>query len=247
MKNLFTFILTFILVGVFSNAYANILSVSDVSKAEVESRISELVQQKLKLLYPESTYRYEIEIKRVPSKLEINSKKEIEEISFVNTSLPKGYERVKIHLSSSDQLNGYASLAQVHIKLWQKLPLLTTNKANGEALSQDDFRTDWYEITKLSGYFVTNYEQIRKDQVLSRMLNAGQPIRDIDLTAKPVIEAGDPIIVIMQKDGFQIQFTCIARQGGAIGEHIRCYSEDNRKTYSATILDRNKALWKATF
>lgn len=214
---------------------------------EIENKVQQLVIQKLDEFYPSPLYKVQVEVKRIPFKLKEVDAKEIEEVQFLTPSKPKGYERIRLQTQSNNMESGYSSLAQVHIRVWQHLPLLSNTKSGGENVQESDFRMDWFEITQLSGSFIQNIQEIEPHKVLSRMLKAGQPIRDIDLIAPAVVEAGDPITVIMQKSGFQIQFMCTARQDGAVGDQIRCYSADNRKTYSAIILDRNKALWNATY
>lgn len=214
---------------------------------QVEQKIVSILESKLLELYPPSHYKFEIELKRIPSKIKQLKATDIDDVSFLNPARPKAYERLRIHVSDDSYRAGLSNLAQVHIQLWEYLPLLVTPKESGQPIEQTDFRVDWFDTTLLSGDFITDFNQLNTNKVLSRMLKAGQPIRTIDLIAPAVVKAGDLIKVIMQKSGFQIEFMCTAREDGAIGGKIRCYSEDNRKTYSATILDNKQALWNATY
>jgi flagella basal body P-ring formation protein FlgA len=214
---------------------------------ELSDLLLTLTQEKLASFYPEDTYKFQVELKRVPTSIKKIPLSEIEDIVFVNPINPKGYERAQVVTKQQGVNGNYSSQIQLHIKVWQKLPLLNASKQADEPIEEKDFFTDWYEITRLSGDFINDAREIEPDLVLARMLQKGQPIRTIDLTKKAIIEAGENITLVMNKSGFSIQILCIARQGGAIGEEIRCYSDENRKTYAATIIQKGLVQWKQTY
>lgn len=215
--------------------------------SELTAHLLSLTTQKLQGFYPSSSFKIQIELKRVPKSIHKIPLNEIEDISFVNPVNPMGYERAQIVTKARGIDGNYSNQLQLHIKVWQKLPLLRESKQASERLGSQDFFEDWYEITRLSGPFIDDINQIGHDLVLARMLQKGQPIRTIDLTKQAIVEAGENITLVMNKSGFTIQILCIARQAGAIGEEIRCYSDENRKTYAATIIQKGLVQWKQTY
>lgn len=241
MNFLISLIFAFSGILLFPNAHHNSAS------NELSGHILEITKDKLAHFYSEESFKFQVEIKRIPSSLKKLNASEIEDIVFINPISPKGYERAQIIVKNQGIKANYSNQLQLHIKVWQKLPLLKVSKQASEPLEVQDFFSDWYEITRLSGPFIQDLNEIEPNLVLARMLQKGQPIRSIDLTKKAIIEAGDNITLVMNKAGFSIQILCVARQDGALGEEIRCYSEENRKTYAATIIQKGLVQWKQTY
>jgi|AntRauMFilla1563_2_1112583.scaffolds.fasta_scaffold00232_10 flagella basal body P-ring formation protein FlgA len=214
---------------------------------ELAEHLLALSKEKLASFYPNESYKFQIELKRIPNSINKIAVSEIEDIVFVNPISPKGYERAQIVTKQQGVNSNYSNQLQLYIKVWQKLPLLKESKQAAEPIQEQDFFTDWYDVTRLSGHFIDDLNQVDPNLVLARMLQKGQPIRAIDLAKQAVIEAGENITLVMSKSGFTIQILCIARQAGAIGEEIRCYSEENRKTYAATIIQKGLVQWKQTY
>lgn len=217
------------------------------SDMAVQSHIKQLISEALEQSYPPSEYRFEIALKRIPKSVDQLEADDIEGIRFNASTAPKGYERVELITQDPVFSNRISNRVQVHIQLWQKLPIMRNSMKEGERIGSQDIHYQWLDITRLTGPFITQIEEIPANQVLARLLQKGSPIRINDFKREAVVFAGEPIIMIMEQSGYRIEILCTARQDGAIGEEIRCYSADNRKTYSVEILDKGTTRWKHTY
>lgn len=214
---------------------------------KIAQRIIDLAKIELERHYPSPNYRVEVEIRRLPKVVERLSVSEIQGIRFQNTLDPKGYERIQVVAKNQPSLSRISAQVQLNVKVWQHLPVLRQKRKGGENVLANHLQMDWVDISRLTGPFLQDVDQLNDQMVLARLLQKGQPIRLQEFISKPVVQAGDPVKLIMEKSGFRIEILCTARQDGAVGDEIRCYSNENRTTYTATVLDKGLAQWKHTY
>jgi len=134
---------------------------------------------------------------------------------------------------------------QLKVEQSAMLPVATTRILSGEELTTDQFTTEWVDVTRMNGDYVTDLDEIRGMQ-LRRTLLAGQPVRRTDIWTPPVVSAGDQIILVFMTDFMQVTIPATARQDGQPGDVIRIYSSETRRTYLAEVSGPGEVVWKQT-
>lgn len=134
---------------------------------------------------------------------------------------------------------------QLQVEQSRVLPVAAQRILSGEELTVDQFATEWVDVTRLNGDYVTDLDEIRGMQ-LRRTLLAGQPVRRSDIWTPPVVSAGDQITLVFMTDFMQVTIPATARQDGQPGDVIRIYSSETRRTYLAEVSGPGEVLWKQT-
>jgi flagella basal body P-ring formation protein FlgA len=103
--------------------------------------------------------------------------------------------------------------------------LVTTRPLPAAALlQQGDFTTAEVEWTREAGAVATDFAQLA-DRVLTRPLNAGQPIALAALRAPQVVGQGDTVRVIGRGQGFAITVDGVALASALDGQTVRVRTE----------------------
>jgi flagella basal body P-ring formation protein FlgA len=215
------------------------------SDSLVKARLQRLIEQHLLSYYPKDQYRFELEFKRLPRTLEHLEPQYLASAKKTSRGRPRGYETMNIALVDDQGESNGLTHVQVHIRLWQKLPIPRQRILSGERLSQDLLNYKWVEITRMTGNFITEAPRV-DGYIADHMLPAERPLRETDLARPSVVEAGDMVNMQFNDSGLQISLRCTARQSAAKGEEIRVYSEQTRRTYQVKVLNRSQVQWLQT-
>ena len=209
----------------------------------VKERVMKLVSRQMEQTYPSESYKYELQLKRLPRMLDDVPPRMIESVAFTGRGLPRGYETIDVYYRQGDSKR--VAKSQVQVVVWQYLPVAGTRFESGEEITPERLTWQWIDITRLSGAFIT----VPKEAiglVAGKLIRQGDPIRETDLTRPPIVEPGANISMHYRSNGLDIAITCTARKAAAKGDEIRLYSEQTRKTYLARITATNTAVWLKT-
>jgi flagella basal body P-ring formation protein FlgA len=204
-----------------------------------------MVEQYFIKIYPENQYRFEFEFKRLPRTLQGVDPIHLASVQKSSRGLPRGYETLKVELVNEEGNSLGTTHVQIHLRLWQQLPVPEKRIRAGERLSNRLFNYEWVEITRMTGNFLMDATRV-EGYIADHMLPASRPLRETDLAKPSIVEAGDSVNMQFDDGGLQISLRCTARQSAAKGEEIRVYSEQTRRTYQVKVLNSNQVQWLQT-
>jgi len=121
----------------------------------------------------------------------------------------------------------WSALVPVTIKIFGPALIAARPLAALQPITLDDLRTAEVEWTRETQGVVTEAAQI-DNRVLMRPISAGQPIPLAALRAPQVVGQGDPVKVVGQGRGFEIQTDGIALATALDGQTVRVRTESGR-------------------
>lgn len=219
---------------------ANAVAAQD---STLESRLQHLVELHVQETYPDSAYKYEVSIKRIPNILQDVQPEQISRIGYEGRGLPKGYVSFSVYFKRNG--NSLDTRVQYLIDVWKQLPVAASRIESGQEVSPDLFTWQWVNITRLTGNHITDPGEFT-GKVSERIIKSGEPVRATDLKAPPVVQPGDQVSMKFQNGALVIDLTCTVRQDAAVGEKIRVYSEQTRKTYAVEVINQEEVKWIQT-
>lgn len=193
--------------------------------------------------YPDSSYKFEIQVKRIPHSIQDKNPSDIKNIAFAGRGLPVGYSTFDVHYRRGNRTA--VSKAQFLVTVWQKLPVTKKRLRKESRLEPELFTTRWVELNSASTEYITSPEET-VGWITSRYIRSGEPITKQDLRKPVVIKAGDQLTMHLLDGGLRLSIKCTARQSAAAGEEIRVFNEQTRKTYQVKVLNHEEAKWIKT-
>jgi flagella basal body P-ring formation protein FlgA len=224
-------------------------SVSDIHqdknvflKSDRTSIILKQVKEMVASVYSDESYRFDIQLKRLPSSLN-GENIEIKAVRPSDAGLPKGYTVFDVNYEH----NGHSRIAKVQflIQVSQQLPVPLSRLESGTPLHADLFTIQWIDITQLRGVIVEDINDV-EGKVAASLLKSGYPIRPTDLLNPPILKAGETVIMTFAKDGIQLSFPVTCRVSAAKGELINVWCDKTRKTYKVKVISSELVAWEQT-
>ena len=209
----------------------------------VESKFLQLVDLELQNYYESDSYRYKVQLKRLPRQLDRVKQEQLSRVDFAARGMPAGYESVDVYYRFREREK--VAKAQVKIMVWQHLPTAKRRIEKSEAFNEKMFTKQWVNITRYSSSFIEDTKEII-GYVAASLIREGDPLTAGDLARIPVVEAGDVVQMKYNKKGLIINLQCVTRKSAARGEEIRVFNKDTRKTYLVTVIDENRVKWQKT-
>ena len=106
-----------------------------------------------------------------------------------------------------------------------------------ERISDSDFETKLMDITYSKEDPVT-FESFKTYQKTARPVTKGKPIFPSDLKRDPAAERGQTVKVIVGDSTFEVSLSGVAEESGHIGDMIRVKNPDNKKVFSAVVIEK---------
>ncbi len=198
----------------------------------LQQPIHQLLQQAaagvIRQFPPDQALRTEIQIGQLNPALHVEPCQRIEP-SLPGDKVPWG--RMHILLRCLDSQTRWQIYVPVEVRFFGQVLLTQRAVIPGETLQAEDVRD---EQTELSIYPLASARQMlyRLDQinqqVPTRTLAAGQPLRNEFLKQRPVIASGDGVRVLLQGEGFTLSAQGKALQAASDGQPIRVQIESGR-------------------
>lgn len=216
----------------------NTVSIETDRESQILSKVKELVAT----VYSDDSYRFDIQLKRLPSSLE-GKNVSIKSVRPVNAGIPKGYTVFDVNY----ERNGQERVAKVQflIQVSQLLPVPMNRIESGTPLSPDLFAMQWLDITRLRGVIVENPAEV-EGKVAASLLKSGYPIRPTDLINPPVVNAGESVTMTFTQEGISLSLPVTCRVSAAKGELINVWCDKTRKTYKVKVISSQIVAWEQT-
>lgn len=227
----------------FDHADVNRTAVSGVATdlADVESVILKKAREQLEQRFSDGEYRFEVQPRWIPSRL-----LQLSPGNILALELQGNVERyTNFEVLYQQRGARQRTEIQLKIKAEQQLPVVVRRVKRGEELTSEDLTYQWVSLSRNSADYIEDIEAL-EDKTLRKTLLSGQPVRKSLISRKIIIQAGDEVKVVIERNGVQVQVTGQARENGAQGDRIRIYSSETRKKYEGEVIRPGVIQWKNT-
>lgn len=203
--------------------------------------ILKMAKAKLKKHFSSSRYRFSVSPKWIPGSLLQRNSQEI-----IAVELKGGVKRY----TNFDVLykhHGQTKRAQIQltVKIQKKVPVVVHRLSSGSVINEGNLKYQWVPLFQYEEDLIDD-ANILYGQTVRRTLLPGQPVLRSYVSGSYVIKPGDQVKVIIQRKGIRVQVSGEAREGGAVGDEIKIYSEETRRKYVGKVIRSGIALWKNT-
>lgn len=134
---------------------------------------------------------------------------------------------------------------QLAVDIEKKLPVVMRRISRGEEIREEDLEEQWVSLGRNKGDLMEEAGIISGNK-LRRTLLSGQPVRRSYLVREYIIDAGDRVKLMIEKQGVRVQLMGEARENGAKGDIISIYSKETRKKYKGEVIRPGITKWKQT-
>ncbi|MBT0569545.1 flagellar basal body P-ring formation protein FlgA [Curvibacter sp. CHRR-16] len=176
--------------------------------------------------------RMEVLVAPLDTRLQLPACAQVEAYLPVGTRL---WGRSRVGLRCTDGVARWNVTAATQVKAFGPAWVVRNGIRGGSTVSDDDVvqaEVDWAEEPTA----VLQDRNAWRGQVATRMLNAGQALRQGMVKASEVFQAGTPLRVIAQGDGFQVSGEALAVSSGVVGQMAKI-KFDNGRVVSAQVVD----------
>lgn len=207
------------------------------AREEIVNKALEAVEQ----MHDPEAYRFSVSPRWIPGSLE---RLDAEKIISVK---PEGsIERyTNFSVTYGDRNQEQSANVQLLVETERKLPVANQRIMGGEILDEHALDLRWVSVPYDRGQLVERISEVT-GKTLRRTLADGQPIRYADISSEYLVEAGDTIKMIFEKNGLRIELEGEARQSGARDEEITIYNKETRKRYKGRISSPGVVQWTGT-
>ena len=115
-----------------------------------------------------------------------------------------------------------------------ELPVLVNPKAVNEVITEEDLIIKEFSTKKVRGDMIRDSQQII-GQAARRQLQAGRPLRLIDIRKEYLVQRGDRVMINFQDGALIITATGEAKESGAMGDIIRVKNAGTDREIDATV------------
>lgn len=203
--------------------------------------ILEKAKASLDGMYCNDSYRFHLQPRWIPSTLARLPADAVHDVTMLG-SLDRytGFHVVYEHRGRRQEVR-----IQLKVDIDQWLPVARELVTAGTVIGGDHLDMRWVNVPRDRGQLVTD-PAVLHGKTLRRTLAAGEPVRTADITTEFLVEVGQAVQLVMTGDGTVIELTAVARQNGALGDDIRVYSDDTRRTYLGRVEQAGRVQWIRT-
>lgn len=208
---------------------------------DAKDTILEKAKEGLTNYYSSGKYRFDIAPRWIPQSL-----LHLESENILSVELRGEVRRyTDFEVFYKNRGNREKASIQLTVKVEQQIPVVSSRISRGEIIEAEDLQERWVSLMRNKGDMMEDINAI-EGKILRRTLLAGQPVRKSYVSREYIIEAGDRVKLIIEKQGIQVQLVGEAREPGAKGDEIRIYSEETRKKYKGEVISPGVTKWKNT-
>lgn len=176
--------------------------------------------------------RMEVVVAPLDTRLQLPACAQVEAYLPVGTRL---WGRSRVGLRCTDGVARWNVTAATQVKAFGPAWVVRNGIRGGSTVADEDVvqaEVDWAEEPTT----VLQDRNAWRGQVATRMLNAGQALRQGMVKASEVFQAGTPLRVIAQGAGFQVAGEALAVSSGVVGQMAKI-KFDNGRVVSAQVVD----------
>ncbi len=107
----------------------------------------------------------------------------------------------------------------IHIRVYGDAPVAARDLARGKPVGIDDIRIERVELTRLAQGQISTAEAV-VGRIPVRPITAGEALRQDLLRAPPVVQAGDPVRIVLVGEGFTVSTEGKALTAAADGQTV---------------------------
>lgn len=147
----------------------------------------------------------------------------------VEPFLPTGarlWGRTSLGVRCSDG-TAWSAFLPVTIHVFAPALVAERNLAAGRALTASDYRSEETDLTQHPEGIVQD-AGFTADKVLSRPVAAGKPLRREYFRSRPLMNPGDPVLLVYEGSGFSVSTEAKALGTATGGESVRVQTESGR-------------------
>ena len=212
-----------------------------ITNYSISEKVLEKARQTLSNHFDDESYRYSLSVRWIPGSLV-----QLSEESILSVELAGEVERFTNFEVAYQQASRVQTIqVQLALDIEKKLPVANRRVMYGEVLDSNSLHYRWVSVSVNNGRMVES-KKVLVGKTLRRTLAAGQPVRYTDIASEFVINAGDDVTLLFEKDGILIAITAQARQDGEMDEVITIYSNETRTRYLGRVTNPGIAKWEKT-
>lgn len=166
-------------------------------------------------------------------------------VHFLSEAPPHGRASARVEQATSDGWvpAGWAWLDVAHTAT---AAVLVRALARGETVTAADYRLEPIETTRQADPPVPPDSLYLGAWTASRPLAAGTVLTHRLLALPLAAEAGSAVRVRHQRGAVLIAFETVARERGAVGEAVRVYDPNSRRTHRVRLTAPGEGIWLST-
>ncbi|NKC31693.1 flagellar basal body P-ring formation chaperone FlgA [Falsiroseomonas selenitidurans] len=117
--------------------------------------------------------------------------------------------------------------------------LATRALRNGETLEEADLESHRMPVDRAPAGAADSLEDL-VGQRLRRSLAAGQPVREADVVAVPLVARDQPVLLVVEEPGLSLSAQAVALEDGFRGRAITVLNLSSNQAVRAEVLDRRR-------
>lgn len=156
-------------------------------------------------------------------------------------TLPPGRSQLRLQLQDGWQTRELPVSIVAHTH--GEVATARLSVARDRPLTAELFDWRWVDLAEAPGGLVCNREQLQGTSAF-RSLSAGDPLRSVDLKPTPVIRAGDPVELLVQRGCVAVSVRALARQAGCLGQTIPVRNELTGRLVNARVAGPGLVEWR---
>ena len=156
-------------------------------------------------------------------------------------ALPPGRSQLRLALHDGWQSRDIPVTVVVHAP--GELAVARLGVDRDQPLDQGQFEWRWTDLSEIPGGMVTTREQLQGASA-ARTMRAGDPLRASDLKPTPMVRAGDPVELIVQRGNVAVSVRAMARQAGCLGQTIPVRNELTGRLVNARVAGPGVVEWR---
>lgn len=155
--------------------------------------------------------------------------------------LPAGRSQLRLVLKDGWQSRDLPVTVVVHAP--GELAVARLGVQRDQPLDEGQFEWRWTDLSEIPGGMVVSRAQLANASA-ARTMRAGDPLRTSDLKPTPVIRAGDPVELIVQRGSVAVSVRATARQAGCLGQTIPVRNELTGRLVNARVAGPGTVEWR---
>ena len=164
--------------------------------------------------------------------------------------IPEGLTRVRIRTQAEAGQGRTTGRALLYVAHFDSVMTTRHDIRAGETITAADVETAWVETTDFRGrpLRASDFRALTSGGTLvaTRLLAAGQTLRESDVRPPYAASTGAPLTVQYRRGRLVFRLSCQAREPGFANDVIRVYCPSTRTTYRARLTGRTTAAWVET-
>ncbi|MDG5766724.1 flagellar basal body P-ring formation chaperone FlgA [Balneolales bacterium ANBcel1] len=214
---------------------------STAGRYPAREKILELAGASLEAAHDPQNYRFDVTARWIPGSLAQLPAESI--MAVVPDGAVERYTGFEVTYETDGRRRRAQVQLQVDIERW--LPVMSERVSAGDVIGSENMTMRWVPVPRDRGQLVADPAAI-EGMTVRRTLTQGEPVRQADISTEYIVETGETVTLILQRDGVRVDISAVARQNGSRDESIRLYSDETRRTYLGRVTGPGYVQWVRT-